>query len=405
MFSLKFDCAKTEKKLPQTVLVVAVAILVAACGGSNSKAKTQVPLPAEPPYVYQMPLDLNDGWLVDHVSTENIDETLLTELVNNIRDNIDQFRYIDGVLIAKNGRLVLNEQFKTELDFTDGWAGNQNIDLHILNSVTKSFASTLIGIAVDQEIIPDTDVLVHDYFTHKQPIANWSDVKASINLQDWLTMRHGYQWEEWNVSYFNSSNQNSQMNNSSDPMQFLLDQPMAETPGEVFNYSTGVSFGLGRLIEHASGQNLISFMEANLFEPLSIDNYTYWTTDSTLHMGSALYLSTRDMAKLGQVFLDEGLWNGERIISNSWIEQATQRRVDNGSWGYGYQWWMTSFTANNIAYQTYYADGLGGQHIFVFPTLNAVVAFNGDAYDDDEREHRSYRMILQEYILPSMVQN
>jgi len=375
-----------------------VACFSIGCGGSSSS--TVEPLA---PYVYQMPANLNDGWQVDQASDQNVDETLLTELVNNIQDNVDKFRYIEAVLVAKNGRLILNEQFKTALDFTDGWANNQNIDLHILNSVSKSFASTLIGIAIDQQIIPDTNVLVHDYFTHKQPIANWTDAKANITLQNWLTMRHGYEWDEWDVSYFDSNNLNAQMNNSSDPMQFLLDRPMAETPGNVFAYSTGVSFGLGRLVERASGQSLTNFMETNLFDPLSITNYTYWSLNGSPHMGSALYLSTRDMAKLGQLFLDNGVWNGERIISESWIEQATQKKVDNGTWGYGYQWWMTIFTVDGIIYDTYYADGLGGQHIFVFPELNAVIAFNGDAYEDDEREQRSYRTIIQDYIIPSLL--
>jgi len=353
-------------------------------------------------YVYQVPIDLNDGWQVDHIANQHVDETLLTDLINNIGNNLDQFRYIDSVLVAKNGYLLLNEQFKTELDFTDDWANNQDLDLHILNSVSKSFASTLIGIAIDQQLITDTNVLVHDYFLHKKPISNWNDNKANITLQNWLTMQHGYKWDEWDTSYFDANNLNAQMNNSSDPMKFLLDRPLAEIPGNVFSYSTGVSFALGRLVELASGQNLVNFMENNLFTPLAIDNYSYWSLDNTPHMGSALYLSTRDLAKLGQLFLDRGLWNGERIISESWIGLATQKRVDKGGWGYGYQWWMTSFTSKDTVYETYYADGLGGQHIFVFPALNAVVAFTGNAYEDHEKDQRSYRMILESYILPSL---
>jgi len=392
---------KLKVALPSLFIGLIATTFIVGCNSPESD-KTESKKTQQTSYVYQTPNNLNDGWQVDHVSNQNVDEYLLTDLVNNIQDSVNQFRYIDAVLVAKNGRLLLNEQFKTELDFTDGWANNQNIELHILNSVSKSFASTLIGIAIDQQIIPDINVLVHDYFQHKQPITNWSESKANITLQNWLTMRHGYEWDEWNSSYFDSGNLNAQMNNANDPMQFLLDRPMVETPAKVFAYSTGVSFALGRLIERASGQSLVNFMETNLFEPLSINNYTYWALDGTPHMGSALYLSTRDLAKLGQLFLDNGLWNGARIVSQTWIEQATQKRVDNDSWGYGYQWWMTSFTAKGIVYETFYADGLGGQHVFVFPALNSVVAFNGDAYEDNEKEQRNYRMILEEYILPSL---
>ena len=376
------------------------SIAIMGCGGSGSSSEETL----SESYSYQIPLSINDGWQVDHLSNQNVDEVLITQLMNNIENDVDQFRYINAVLIAKNGRLVLNEQFKNELDFTDQWANNQDLDLHILNSVSKSFASTLIGIAIDQQVISSTDLLVHDYFPHKQPIANWSDAKANITLQNWLTMRHGYQWDEWNVSYFDPENQNALMNNASDPMQFLLDQPLAEQPGSVFAYSTGVSFALGRLVERASGESLTNYMEEHLFDPLSITSYTYWSLDNTPHMGSALYLSTRDMAKLGQLFLDGGVWNGNQVISESWIEQATVKRVDNDTWGYGYQWWMTEFSVGETVYETYYADGLGGQHIFVFPALNAVVAFNGDAYEDNERDQRSYRMILEDYILPSLIE-
>ena len=256
-----------------TSLCLAITLLTGIIGCGDSGSGEQQTLSES--YIYQAPLSKNDGWPVDHLANQNIDENLITQLINNIENEADQFRFIDAVLIAKNGRLVLNEQFKSELDFTDRWANNQDLDLHILNSVSKSFASTLIGIAIDQQIISNTDVLVHDYFSHKQPIANWSDEKANITLQNWLTMRHGYQWDEWNVSYFDDENQNAQMNNATDPMQFLLDQPLAEQPGSVFAYSTGVSFALGRLIERASGENLTNYMEQHLFEPLSITNYTY----------------------------------------------------------------------------------------------------------------------------------
>ena len=284
------------KQIVQYLSVVLIAAtFFIGCGGSGSGSSSGSDTAEQAAYVYQKPVNLNDGWQVDHVANQGVDEIILTELVNNIQDNLDQFRYIDAVLVAKNGYLLLNEQFKTELDFTDGWANNSNIDLHILNSVSKSFTSTLVGIAIDQQLITDTNVLVHDYFQHKHPIAEWSESKANITLQNWLTMQHGYEWDEWDVSYFDANNLNAQMNNSVDPMQFLLDRPMVETPGNVFSYSTGVSFALGRLVERASGQSLVSFMENNLLTPLSIDNYTYWSLDNTPHMGSALYLSTRDL--------------------------------------------------------------------------------------------------------------
>ena len=112
------------------------------------------------------------------------------------------------------------------------------------------------------------------------------------------------------------------------------------------------------------------------------------------------------MAKFGQLFLDGGVWNGVRVVSEEWVNASIQQRVDlnsAGSVGYGYQWWMGQFTANGQAYNTYYADGFGGQYIFVFPELNLVIAMTGSAYDDGQPEERSIRNILEQSILPSFV--
>lgn len=120
-------------------------------------------------------------------------------------------------------------------------------------------------------------------------------------------------------------------------------------------------------------------------------------------MGAALYLSIRDMAKLGQMFVDDGVWNGQQIVSSTWVAQAVEQRVSEPSLGYGYQWWMTAFTANGRSYQRYFTDGFDGQYIFVLPELDAVVAFHGSAYRDEQREQRSVRQILEQDLIPAML--
>src|SRR5690606_37649938 len=136
-------------------------------------------------------------------------------------------------------------------------------------------------------------------------------------------------------------------------------------PGDTFAYSTGVAYGLGRIVQLSSGLSVVDFMDLYLFQPLNIENYTWWEVDGQLHTGSALYLSLRDMAKLGQLFLDGGEWNGARVVSQTWVNEATIARVDaDANRQYGYQWWMQSFTANGTDYATYFANGLGGQYIY-----------------------------------------
>lgn len=370
-----------------------------ACSSSGGDSEPEV----VSSYTYQAPLASGDGWKTNDLTQLGLDAAPLELLINNINNKRAGFLHIDSLVIAQNGQLLLQEQLRTSLDFADDWAGNRDIDLHVLNSVTKSYTSALIGIAIDQQLISGVDVKVHDYFAHKLPIENWTEDKQNITLENWLNMRHGYDWDEWNVSYLDSSNLNSQMNNARDPIQFLLNRPMATEPGITFAYSTGVSFGIGRLLQLATGMSVEDFLVDNLLTPLNISNYDFWSLNGQLHTGSALYLETRDMAKFGQLFLDGGVWNGERIISQQWVETSTQQRVDlneTGSSGYGYQWWMGEFDAGGQTYSSYYANGYGGQFIFVFPELQLVVAMTGSAYQEEQEDERSIRGILENSILP-----
>lgn len=391
---------KVIRRCFEIFLIVAFGLSL-GCGGSSSDSAPQQQLPT---FQYSPPEDLSDGWQVADLNAKGIDPTPLETLINNIQNSAAGYLYIDSIAVAQNGELLLNHRTRTALDQADGWANNQNIELHVLNSVTKSFTSALIGIAIDRGEIEGVNVLVHDYFQHKLPIANWTESKARISLENWLNMRSGYEWNEWDVNYLDTNNLNMQMNNSSDPIQFLLDRPMTTEPGSTFAYSTGITFGLGRIIQLASGMSVANYLDTHLLTPLNISQFDYWSLDGQLHTGSALYLTTRDMMKFGQLFLDGGVWNGQRIISEAWVNQSTQRRVQfSETGGYGYQWWMTQFSVNGQSYSTYYADGFGGQYIFVFPELDLVVGFTGRAYADGQSDGRDIRAIMENDILPSFV--
>ena len=261
----------------------------------------------------------------------------------------------------------------------------------------------MIGIAIVKGYLPSVDVKVHDYFWDKQPIANWSEQKANITLRDWLTMQSGYAWDEWSTPYGDARNSHTQMLNTADPTQFLLDLPLATTPGTTFAYSTGVSFGLGDLIRRASGQSINAFLEEHLFQPLSIDRYDAWLTDGQIHLGGALYLTIRDMAKLGQLYLDEGVWNGQRIVSSEWVRESTRHQLSEPTNSYGYHWWITSFNVNGGNYPAYSAAGLGGQFIYVIPELQAVIAFHGSTYLATAPGQSDARHIIAQDLIPAML--
>ena len=382
------------------VLSALIVVTFLGCGGgssSNDEPEQQLP------YVYTPPADIGDGWVVGDLNQLDINPAPLENLINKIQDGVRGYRLIDSVAVAQNGQLIFEKRTRTELDRADDWAGNRDIELHVLNSVTKSVTSALIGIAIDRGEIAGVDVLVHDYFPEKQPVANWTAEKASINVENWLNMRSGYQWNEWTVNYLNPANLNAQMNNSADPIQFLLDRPMATLPGTSFAYSTGISFGLGRIIEVASGQSVAEYLDEHLLQPLQINSFDFWALDGQLHTGSALYLTTRDMVKFGQLYLDGGVWNGTRVISENWVNESTQQRVNFAVGGYGYQWWMNEYTAGGQTYSAFYGNGFGGQFIYIFPELELVIALTGHAYEDAQGAEMNTRAVLETDILPSFL--
>jgi CubicO group peptidase (beta-lactamase class C family) len=191
------------------------------------------------------------------------------------------------------------------------------------------------------------------------------------------------------------------MNNSGDPIRYVLSRPVAEVPGRKFVYNSGLSITLGGIITNISDQPFGSFVEENLFSPLGITNYYWWKyPNGTFQTGGGLYMLPRDMAKFGYLYLNNGMWNGRQIISKEWIENSTKARLSIDShWDYGYQWWLRTFHANSRAYESFAARGWGGQYIFVFPSLEMVVVFTGGNYSTPEPVDE----ILTRFILPAVL--
>lgn len=380
-----------------------LAPLLSACGGGNSGNGLAATPAAPDRYRYQQPAALGDGWRTGPLAEAGIETAALEALVDRIRGRQESgLRFIDGLLIARGGTLVLDLPLRSALDFTDAWAQNQNPALHAVHSVTKSFAATLIGLTLDDGAIASTELRVHERFADRQPIANWSAAKADTRLSDWLSMQHGLRWDELSSSYQDPANINARMIAAADPLGFLLGQAMDSAPGTRFAYSTGVSYALGLLVQRATGQSVAAFLRSRLLEPLGIDRHAGWSLAGALHMGSALYLSLRDMAKLGQLHLAGGVWQGRRLLSTDWVQRATHRHATPaGGLGYGYQWWLTEFSVAGRRLASFYAHGWGGQFVFVLPELSAVIALQGNAYDRADPLPDA-RRLLETELLPAL---
>jgi len=165
-------------------------------------------------------------------------------------------------------------------------------------------------------------------------------------------------------------------------VRMVLSQPMDTTPGAQFEYNDGVSVLLGEIVRQATGVRLDDWAREHLFEPIGIDEF-YWkiTPAGEVDAEGGLYLATEDLARIGYLFLREGNWNGEQVISKEWVEESTQAVVSGlaaapgSTVGYGYQWWIPTWDIRPV--RIVHGNGYGGQFLFIVPELDLVVVFNG----------------------------
>jgi len=299
-----------------------------------------------------------------------MDSELLAEMMDYLREQ-SAFD-IHSLLIIRNGYMVTDAYF---------YPFAQSRSLHDLASATKSFTSSLIGIAINKGYIESVEQHVLDFFPERS-VANIDASKEAMTLEDPLTMRPGFE-----CSHSPPDITTSEMMDTPDWVKFVLDSSMATEPGSRWVYCSPASHLLSAIIQEASGMNAFEFAQQHLFEPLGISD-AIWASDPQGYTRgwSDLILTPHDMAKLGYLYLNEGEWDGQQLLSADWVAAATSPL---GSPKYGYQWWLHP--------SGYYADGAGGQRIFVFPDLDMVVVTTGNGGSDYE----VISDLLYSYILPA----
>jgi len=267
-----------------------------------------------------------------------------------------------------------------------------------MQSVTKSVVSLLTGIAAASgRMSPDDPVM--RFFPSYEPIANLDDRKAALTVRNLLTMRTGLDWPE--DPYAGSPLQ--RLNDCPcDWIRFVLDWRMREQPGTRWEYVSGGVILLGAAIGAATGQRLDRFAAAQLFSPVGADGVSWaqGLPDGLPHGGGGLFLRPRDAAKIGEIVLEQGRWQGRPIVDARWIQDTTLR-VDRGlrvwsghAFDYGALWWLTTDGAGDIIT----ASGALGQWIFVLPRLQLVVGSTAD----DEAHATAAVEFLFTHIIPSV---
>ena len=334
------------------------------------------------------------GWLESTPALQGLDLAVLDRLDGEFASG--KHGYIDSMLVIRNGQVVYEKFYQNDYDAAfkgqpDQQRGPYNYydpdwhpyyqrgDLHTMQSVSKSVMATLIGIAIGDGKISGSGVKVASYFDD-YPAVDKDARRAAMTLEDLLTMTAGIQWDEDTYPYTDLRNTCAVMEASEDWTGYVLSLPMAAEPGSTYVYNSGVTMLLDHILYRATGQHALAYAEKRLFAPLGITEY-YWkqTPAGETDAEGGLYLTARDLAKIGFLYLRDGMWGGQRILPAGWAEAATQplaKPYPDWSWRYGYQWWLIPYEGGEQAY-AWTGLGYGGQRLMVLPEYDLIAVFTG----------------------------
>jgi CubicO group peptidase (beta-lactamase class C family) len=326
----------------------------------------------------------------------NVNSKLINDLISDIKTN--KIKNIHSLLIIKDDKLIVEEYFG---DFSQG-------RLQYTASVSKSFASTLLGIAIDKGFFGDDiqTVLnknIAELFPKYADIIKKDPLKANLKLKHILSMTAGFEWDEHTFPYSDGRNDCIRINSSDDPMKFLFERKLIHQPGTEFYYNGGLSLSISYLIEKYTKMSVDDFAEEYLFNPLEITDYIWENVaNGLIDTDGGLHLKPIDQAKLGYLFLNNGVWNKTQIVSKEWVQIASKMHHQiQDSPDYGLQWWGGDFNAFWKTFPTFMASGHGGQNILVFPDYDTIVVICQQVFNNDFGQFNNIS-ILSRYILPAL---
>lgn len=311
------------------------------------------------------------------------------------------FKKITSVLIARNGKLAYES-------YPDGSSAD---DLRDTRSATKTVTSMLVGIAIDHGWLAGVNAKVFSFYPEKRPFQNPDPRKEQITVEDFLTMSSLLECDDWND--FSRGNE-ERMYLIEDWVQFALDLPIKgyapwatkpkDSPyGRSFSYCTAGAFTLSGVLKKACGMPAEDLAAKYLFQPMGVQNVQWVFSPLGLaQTGGGLRFRSRDLLKLGQLYLNNGVWNGNRILPEKWIKTSTAPHVQiDDKTNYGYFWWLKSFKSDDNSHFAYYMSGNGGNKVAVFPDLNMVVVITSSNYNTSGMHEQTDRL-LSDYILPAV---
>jgi CubicO group peptidase (beta-lactamase class C family) len=345
-------------------------------------------------YAYTPPRDEGDGWRVGTleevgISTEQI-SSFVRSLVDAPVDSLGALR-VHGLLIARHGRLVLEEYFH----------GESAEKPHETRSASKTVATVLIGAAMQAgaDIGPRTSV-----YGVMRPEARGLDARTrALTLDHLLTMSSGYDCDDDGDTRPGNEETVTQQQDDPDWTRMILDVPLIREPGAEAVYCSIQPHLAGAVLSRATGRTIPQLLHELVAEPLGMrDYYVPLTPLGEGYLGGGWRFRQRDFMKLGQLYLDGGTWNGRRVVSEDWVRRSTEPRYPMGSDArYGYLWWIREYPYAGRTVRAYFASGNGGQEVMAIPELDLVIAVYGGNYN----ERAGWLMVsdlIPRYILPAV---
>lgn len=315
-------------------------------------------------------------WSKSSPKEQGIDEELLSNADTYIKKNNPN---VYSLLVVRHGYLVYEKYYNG----ADENSANQ------VYSVTKSVNSALAGIALREKVIDNIDQKVSEFLPeYFNEIDN--EKKKDITIRNVLTMTGGLETVEEDDLYWSSN----------DFFAYALNKPLTNQPGESFEYNTGLTHFLSRIISKNSNMSTKEFADKNLFEPIGI-SVQDWYCDSQGYNcgGTGLFMTPLDMARFGILYLNNGMWDGKQIIPQEWIEESTKKQISGQKGDYGYLFWIKTVKdyETNKEYLAYSAEGYGGQIIMMIPELDMVTVVTAN----DKTNYSSTMDIIKFFVVPS----
>jgi CubicO group peptidase (beta-lactamase class C family) len=346
-------------------------------------------------YTYAPPAALDDGWQTASIETVGISRPAIEKFIQMIIDTpIDSISSpeIHGVLIARHGKLVLEEYFH----------GEHREKPHDTRSAAKSLTATLIGAAIKAGFPVSVSSPVYQVMNGGSFPLDLEARKKALTLENLLLMSSGLDCDDRDPKSLGNEDTLLDQTEQPDYYKYTLALKMLRQPGEESHYCSASSNLAGGVLRRAAKQSLPVLFQNLLAEPLQIKKYYMnLTPTGDVYMGGGVRFLPRDFMKLGQLHINGGIWNGRKVLTAQWSRRATSYLVEVDKRKYGYQWWINEYPYKGRTVRAFFAAGNGGQIVMGIPELDLVIAFYGGNYNDPAL-FIPQNVYVPQYILPAI---